>query len=105
MKYPAVVLAFVAAALLSGCGMNSDEVRQRMNGWVGQTDTALSGAFGVPQKTLDMAGGNKVYHYDIGKGDCLMDFQVDAKQIVTGVQLSGSDVGSCPRKLPAGGSF
>ena len=106
MKYPVVVLAFLAAALLSGCGPSRDEVREHMNKWVGQTDTALTGAFGVPQKTLDMAGGNKVYHYDIdNKGRCLMDFQVDAKQVVSGVQLSGSDVDECPRKLPAGASF
>ena len=105
MKYPAVILASTAALLLGGCGMNNDEVRQRFNGWVGQTDTALTGVFGVPQKTLDMAGGSKVYHYDFDKGRCVMDFTIDSKQIVTGVQTSGKDVGSCPRKLPGGGTF
>jgi hypothetical protein len=105
MKYRAVVLASAAAVHLSGCGMNSDEVRQHFNRWVGQTDTALTAAFGVPQKTLDMAGGNKVYHYEFDKGHCLLDFQVSSKQVVTNVQTGGSDVGSCPRKLPGGGTF
>ncbi len=105
MKYSAAVLACAAAISLSGCGMNNDEVRQHMNGWVGQNDTALTGTFGVPQKTMDMAGGNKVYHYEFDKSRCIMDFQVDPKQIVTGVQMSGSDIGSCPRKLPGGGTF
>jgi hypothetical protein len=105
MKYSAAVLACAAAIFLSGCGMNNDEVRQKMNGWVGQNDAALTGTFGVPQKTMDMAGGNKVYHYEFDKARCIMDFQVDPKQIVTNVQMSGSDIGSCPRKLPGGGSF
>jgi hypothetical protein len=106
MKYPVVVLAFLAAVVLSGCGASRGEVREHMNSWVGQTDTALTGTFGVPQKTLDMSGGSKVYHYDIdNKGFCLMDFQVDSKQIVTKVQLSGSDVDECPHKLPAGQTF
>ncbi len=105
MKYPAVLLASTAALLLAGCGMNNDEISQRLNGWVGQTDTAVTGTFGVPQKTLDMAGGNKIYHYDFDNGRCVMDFTVDSKQIVTGLQTSGKDVGACPRKLPGGATF
>ncbi len=104
MKFPAVVLGSAAALLLSGCGMNNDEIRQHFAGWKGQTDTALTGAFGLPQKTLDMAGGSTVYHYEFDKGRCKMDFQVDTKSIIQDVQTSG-DVGSCPRKLPGGGSF
>jgi hypothetical protein len=78
---------------------------RRQNHWVGQTDTAVTGAFGVSQKTLDMAGCNKVYHYEFDKSRCLMDFQVDAKQVVTGVKTSGSDPGACPRKLACGATY
>jgi hypothetical protein len=59
----------------------------------------------MPQKTMDMAGGVKVYHYEFDTSRCIMDFGVDPKRVVTSVQLSGSDVGDCPRKLPAGGTF
>ena len=80
MKYPAVVLASAATMLLGACGMNSDEIREHMGNWKGQTDTALNGAFGLPQKTLDMAGGSQVYHYEFNKGRCVIDFQIDPKR-------------------------
>ncbi len=105
MKYPAVVLASAATMLLGACGMNGDEIREHMGNWKGQTDTALTGAFGLPQKTLDIAGGSQVYHYEFNKGRCVIDFQIDPKRIIQDVQMSGSKPGSCPRKSPGGGSF
>lgn len=105
MKYTLVLCATLTAALLSGCGMNNDEIRQHMSSWKGQTDSALTGTFGLPQKTMDMTGGAKIYHYDFDGSKCVGDFQVDSKQIVQDVQLTGSDLSRCPRKLPGGGSF
>jgi hypothetical protein len=105
MKYTVVLGATLAAALLSGCGMNNDEIRQHMSSWKGQTDASLTGTFGLPQKTLDMAGGSKVYHYDFAGSKCAGDFQIDSKQVIQDVQLTGSDLSRCPRKLPGGGTF
>lgn len=102
MKYVLGSGAVLSALLLFGCGTSSKEIRSDMNSWKGQTDKAVEGAFGFPQKTVDMQGGAKVYVYTVNK--CTLSFQIDDKQIVSDLQMTG-DVGDCPRKLPGGGTF
>jgi hypothetical protein len=106
MKIMAVACPAAAMLMLSACasGPSPDEVRQHLGAWRGQTDTALTSTYGYPQKTVDLQSGKKVYHYDFTKG-CAADFEIDSKQIISDVRLSGSDLSTCPRKLPGGGSF
>jgi hypothetical protein len=106
MKIMAVACPAVAMLMLSACasGPSPDEVRQHLGAWRGQTDTALTSTYGYPQKTVDLQSGKKVYHYDFTKG-CAADFEIDSKQIISDVRLSGSDLSTCPRKLPGGGTF
>jgi hypothetical protein len=102
MKYVLRLGGVLCALLLFGCGTSSSEVRSDMNAWKGQTDKAVEGTFGFPQKTVDMQAGAKVYEYTFNK--CTLSFQIDAAQTVSAVQTTG-DVGDCPRKLPGGGTF
>jgi hypothetical protein len=103
MKPLSVVGSVLIMLALGGCGSQPD-VRQNLRSWKGQTDTALTGTFGYPQKTLDLQGGKKVYHYDFDKG-CAVDFEIDTHQIISDVKVTGSDLSTCPHKLPGGGSF
>lgn len=102
MKYLLGSGAVLSALLLFGCGTSSSVIRTDLNSWQGQTATAVEGAFGLPQNSVDMAGGAKVYEYTFK--NCKLSFQIDAKQTVSTVQTSG-DVGDCPHKLPGGGTF
>jgi hypothetical protein len=106
MKFMAVFCPAVAILMLSGCasGPSPAEIQQKLAGWRGQTDTALTSTFGYPQKTVALQNGNKVYHYDFTKG-CAVDFEIDAKAIVSDVRAAGSDLTTCPHKLPGGGTF
>jgi hypothetical protein len=102
MRYVVFACSATAALMLSGCGTNQNEIRDHLHSWKGQTETAVTSTFGFPQKTIDLSGGSKVYHYDFNK--CALDFEVSSSQVVSDVKSSG-DLGDCPRKLPGGGTF
>ena len=104
MRILALVCPVVAMAVLSGCGTNQGEIRDKIRTWKGQTETALTSTFGYPQKTIDLQGGNKVYHYGFDK-NCAIDFEINTKSIVSDVKPSGSNLDACPHKLPGGGTY
>jgi hypothetical protein len=92
------------ASLLLGCGPSNELLRQNFNSWTGQNEAAVTGTFGYPAKTIDLAGGAKLYHYDVNK-HCTMEFKIDDKSIVDAVDVTGNNISDCPRKRPGGGSF
>jgi hypothetical protein len=104
MKYTTVFCVSATMLALSGCGTNQSEVRAHIASWKGQTETAVTSTFGFPQKTIDMSGGSKVYHYEFSK-KCSIDFEITAQQVVSDVKPTGSDLGDCPHKLPGGGTY
>lgn len=94
----------LATLCLGACATNENAIRDHIHSWQGQNESAVTGTFGFPQQTIDMAGGSKVYHYSFNK-HCTIDFEIDSKQVVSDVKPTGSDLGDCPRKLPGGGSY
>ena len=104
MKLFKMTLVLAGGSFLAGCGMSESTLRQNYNYWVGQTAESVSGTFGYPKSTLDLAGGDKVYHYEPNK-NCVMEFQINKQSIVDKVNITGNDTSDCPHKLPSGKTF